>query len=193
MVQPIDRPGSFRANITSYGLKQFDSGAVAVAIKAELVSMFYDGQWGEWPAGDHEAEGLVWIIKKKDEGGGINENGVKSLINFAGWDGNIESIQSQTWQTTPCVVVVTEDTYKDKKQLRISFVNDYNRTPGGAMSNIDDKAAKELQARFGGSLRALAGNKARNETMPKDRPAPPPLAPPPTQNLVSSNGKDLPF
>ncbi len=188
---PVDRPGTFRAHIASYGLKEMDSGAVAVTIHCELVSMFHDGEWIDWPAGTMEADGDVWIIKKKESGGGLNENGVRSLIDYAGWDGNIESIQSATWTPTKCAVVIQESEYKGKKSLKVAFVNDYNRTPG-AMSTLDPAKAKQLQSQYGAQLRAMAGNKARAATPPPNsRPAPPPalqpVGPPP------ENEGDIPF
>lgn len=172
---PIDRPGAFRANITSFAVKEMDSGAIAVAITAELMSMYSEseGAWHQWPGGGYECSGDVWIVKKKESGGGINENGVRSLVDFAGWDGNIESVVNATWKPTPCVVIVQESEYKGQKSLKIAFVNDYNRTPG-AQGNVDAAKAKALQSQYGAQFRALAANKQRNGTPPANRPAPPP-------------------
>lgn len=191
---PCDREGSFKARITGYGLKEFESGAVSVSLKADLLE-FWDGtQWQPWADYSMEAEGDVCIVKKDKT---INQGAAESLINFAGWDGDIVSIGTEAWHPTNCVLVVKADTYKDQTRYRIAFVNDYNRTPGG-MSNVDAAKVKELQARFGSQFRALAGNKQRNGTPPANRPAPPPpVSRTPPNELASAHtddrGNPLPF
>ena len=45
MSQPVDRAGDFRGRIVEYGLREYDSGSVAIAIRAELDEMYADDQW----------------------------------------------------------------------------------------------------------------------------------------------------
>lgn len=172
-MQPCDRTGSFRAEILDYGLKEMDSGAVAVALHVKLTEMWDGENWQPWGEYDMEAYGDVWIVKKD---GKLNDRQAKALINFAGWDASLSSIAEETWKPTPCQVEITHERYKDQDQYRISWVNDFDRTPGaGAQSNVDANKLKELEARFGSPLRALQGNVKRNGAAPSTKkPSPPP-------------------
>lgn len=174
MSTPVDRAGSFKGVIEEYGLKEMESGSVAVSLKARLTE-FWDGQeWHDWCQYEQEAEGDVWVIKKD---GKPNDKAIESLVKFAGWDGDFLSLIQQSWTPTPCQLTITSETYKNVVRLKIAFVNDLNRTPGGQMSNVDEAKAKDLQARFGASMRAIVGNAKRAGTIP---------APPP-----KTNGKPL--
>lgn len=173
MANAADREGNFRAVITSYGLKEMESGAVAVSIKASLTD-FWDGtEWFPWKEYDVEAEGDVWIVKKN---GDVNLGQAEALCRYAGWDGDMESIVQETWQPRPVTVAIQKDEYKRHVRYKIAFINDYNRTPG-AMSNVDREKAKALQAKHGAAFRAIAGNVQRNTAPPPPSgkfPTPPP-------------------
>lgn len=171
-MQPVDREGTFKAKIESYGLKEMDTGAVAVTINAHLTDIWNGEGWEPWGDYQQEALGDLWIIKKSGE---VNKGQVEALVQHTGWDGDIASIVDEKWNPKPCVVVVKADTYKDQTRFKIAFVNDIDRAPGG-MGNVDSAKAKELQARFGAQLRAVAGAVKRNGTPP---PASKPAAPPP--------------
>lgn len=175
MCQAVDREGTFRATITEYGLQRADSGAVGVIIKATLTEMWDGGEqvWIPWAEYDQECVGTLWVIKKD---GHINEGPVKSLCQFANWDGDFDSINAKTWQATPCQVTVEPDEYKGVVRYRIGFVNDFNRVPGG-IGTLDDSAVKDLKARFGTPLRALASTvKANSKPAPNGKPPAPPAA-----------------
>jgi hypothetical protein len=192
MSQPIDREGNFRAVIESYGVREMESGAVCVAIKAKLTQIWNGEVWESWEQYDMVAEGDIWIVKK--DNGGLNSNGVESLIRHAGWDGSFESITDESWQPSPCQVQVQRDDYKGATRYRIAFVNDFNRTPG-AMSTIDGNKAKELASRFGAQLRAIAGNAKRNVApLPgKPVPPPPPKSIPGPVPVSANDGDPIPF
>lgn len=202
---PCDREGQFRGEITEYGLKEMDSGAIAVAILVRLTEMWDGDMWADWKEYEMECGGDVWIVGKE---GKLNEKAAKSLINFAGWDGNIEAIQNEQWRPTPCQVAVKKEEYKGTTYFKVAFVNDYERTPG-ALSMISADKAKELQARFGSQFRAMAGNVKRNGApapttakppAPKRPPAKkdplaiqPPNQPEPAARGSYSQGEDIPF
>lgn len=192
MPQPIDREGNFRVQITDFGISEMESGSVAVNIKAKILEM-YEGneQWSDWTQFDpYEVEGAIWIVKTD---GTLNENAVRSLMAHTGWDGNIESIVDGTWKPNLCQVQVKLDTYKDQSRFRIAFINDYSRTPGG-MSNVTPEKAKQLAMRFGGQLRALAGNAKRSSSPAPGRPAPPPQnrSKPQAEQPIGTN-EEIPF
>lgn len=181
-MQPCDREGIFRAEITEFGLKEMDSGSMSVAIRARLTEWFDPANqvWLPWSEYEHEAEGDVWIVKKD---GSVNQPAVESLIRWAGWDGNIESVTNETWKPTPCQVTINRETYKEKTRFKISFINNFDRQPGG-MSNVSADKAKSIQSRYGPQFRAIAGNASRNGSTPAGsppapaRPATPPAPPP---------------
>lgn len=183
-MQPVDRKGQFRAQITDYGLTESKDGAVGITLKVKLLEWFdltakdengEQGAWIPWEQYDMQAEGTAWVVKKTGE---MNELGAKSLISFAGWDANLESVANGSWQPTLCQVAVDEEEYKGVTRRKISFVNDYNRNPLG-MGSVAPGKAKELQGRFGAQLRALAGNAKRNAPSANGPiPAPPPARQP---------------
>lgn len=191
-MQPCDRAGNFRANILEYGLKEMDSGAVAVSLHVKLTELFDNGEWHEWEQFDMECFGDVWIIKKD---GSINDKASESLIKHAGWDGNIDSITGETWKPTPCQVVVNKEEYQGRTSYKVAFINDHSRTPG-QMSNVTPEKAKELQNRFGSQLRALVGNVKRNQAPTGSRPSAPP-APAVVRNphpaSAAAVANDIPF
>lgn len=194
-MQACDREGAFRAVISDYGLKEMESGAVAVAIKARLTD-FWDaanGEWIPWEQYEMEVEGDIWIVKK--DGGGVNQNGAESLMRHAGWDGSLESISNATWQPTACQVVVKRDEYKGNVRYKIAFVNALDRTPGG-LSNVDPAKVRELETRYGAQFRAIGGNIKRNAPPAVGRPASPPAsaAPPrPPEPAAASSNDKIPF
>jgi hypothetical protein len=191
-MQACDRAGNFRAIILEYGLKEMDSGAVAVSLHVKLTELFDNGEWHEWEQFDMECFGDVWIIKKD---GAINEKASESLMRHAGWDGNIDSIVSEAWKPMPCQVVVNKEEYQGRTSFKVAFINDYSRTPG-QMSNVTPDKARELQNRFGSQLRALVGNVKRNQpTPPNGRPAapPPPAASVPHPASARAEAGDIPF
>lgn len=197
---PCDREGSFRAEITEYGLKEADSGAVAVTIRVHLLEMYSDGQWEDWRQYDVEAFGDVWIVKK--DNGGLNAKAVESLMRHTGWNGDIDSIVHGTWQPTPCQVAIKADTYENVTRYRVSFINDYDRVPG-AVGNVTEDKAKQLASKFGPELRALYGNVARNGAAPAggSKPQPPKKsvqsiqqeAQAATAAIRAGDGEDSPF
>lgn len=182
MSQSIDREGDFRGQIVSYGIFEAESRAVAIGITVAIEEMFNreTGEWENWRDYDVQAEGNIWIIKKTSE---PNEKQVAALVEYAGWDGSVLSIENGTWKPTPCGFSVQADAYKDQTRYRIAWVKSYNATPGGG-SNVDSKRAKELQSQYGSTLRAIAGNVKRNQAKPTGKPLAPPAAKPAPQPAV---------
>jgi hypothetical protein len=188
-MQACDRSGVFRIEIIEYGLKEMDSGSIAVAVRARLTQWWDGAQWVDWAQYDMECSGDVWIVKKD---GSTNDKAAESLMRHAGWDASLPAITEGTWKPSPCQAVVNQEEYKGTKSYKIAFLNDFERTPG-AMSNVDTGKAKELENRFGSTLRGLHGNIKRNASAPTASrpPAPPPAAP---QSVAAgANGDGIPF
>jgi hypothetical protein len=192
----VDRPGLFRGEIVDYGMTKRESGAVCIRILARLDQYWCvpDGgeieEWLDWPSGGMEANGDVYIIKKD---GTLNQGVIKSLMAATGWGGSVVDINSHEWRPNPCQFVIKADEYQGKVRHRIEFLNEYDRTPGGQMSSLDETDAKALELKFGGQIRALKGNAGRNEAKPKGKPPAPPKADKVLTGLPKQGNDDVPF
>lgn len=184
MSRPTDRDGTFRAEIIGYRLAEFDSGAVAVEIKAKLLEWWSEQnkEWSPWEEYQFEAEGPIFIVKKD---GRPNEIGVKSLVN-AGWDCSILSLRDNQWQPARCQVVVKSEVFKDQARFRIDSMSDWNRQPGGSSMSADK--ANALASRLDSQFRAIAGTVRTNAAPPS--PGRPTLPPPRPAN-GNGNGHSL--
>lgn len=191
MALHIDRTGDFRGAIVDYGLKEESSGSVAIVIEAKVESQWNEEtkQWDSWQQYDeHRATGYVYIIKKD---GSLNENQVKALCQFAGWDGDLASIAKNTWTPTPCQFKVETDEYQGQTRYRISWLNEYDRTPGG-MGQVSDEKLKLLNQRFAGPLKAIASVAKKAPAVPNGKPKPPA----PARELVTAENTpkdEVPF
>lgn len=193
MANQIDRTGHFRAVITEYGLNEYESGAVAVAIKARITDQ-WNGESKEWESWEQyeevEAAGFLNVVKKD---GKLNKAQVESLIKYCNWNGELSSIAERTWEPCACQISIGCEVYKDQKQYRINFVNDYSRTPG-EVGNVDSEKAKALDSRFGGEMRAIFGTvKQRNAPPAGNRPKSPPKKEAVEAGANSEPKGDLPF
>ena len=164
-MKPIDRVGTFQADIIEYGLQKYESGAVAVAVKCLIRSQWNPESqlWDDWSGYEqHEAGGFLNVVKKD---GTLNSNQVEALVQHAGWDGQLSSIANEQWRPTPCQIKVDPNEYKGKTTFQISFINQFDRIPG-AVGNVNIDEAKSMDAQHGGALRALLANARRNGTRP---------------------------
>lgn len=188
-----DREGVFRAELLDYGLKEMESGSVAVSVHCKLTEIWDDQNkaWADWREYDMEAFGDVWIVKKD---GTTNDKAAESLMRYAGWSGSLVAVSDGSWKPTPFQVTISKEVYKDQASFKIAFVNDYDRTPGGVMSNVTPDKVKALEARFGAPLRALSANVGRNKPRSQGNPLPMPPPPPPAPAGAGSNKADgIPF
>lgn len=197
--QACDREGVFRGTISEYGLKEFDSGAVAVKFRADLAEIWdaANQAWHPWAEYEMEVFGDAFVVKKD---GTLNEASVNSLVKNAGWDGSFHSITDGKWQPTPCQFTVKRSEYNGKTYYNAAFINGFDDIPGGgALPKLDEDKTKSLDKRFASQLRAIAGNKMRNQAVPP--PADKPSAPPkPAANATKQRetvppaaGDDIPF
>jgi hypothetical protein len=190
-MQAADRTGWFRCRITDYGLEEAESGSVAVNFTAHLTEIWNaDAKvWEPWEEFQMEAPGAVWIIKKD---GTANEKACESLMKNCGWDGSLSSVVNKTWELTPFQGEVKADTYKNVTRYRIEWLAPFGATPGaGAMNTVDDSKLKSLEAKYGSSLRALAGNVNRNKASGGTKP---PAPPPPAAVAPATRSADgIPF
>lgn len=191
-MQEVDREGYFRGSISSFGLREIaDSGAVCVSLQADVAEHWNGESWDDWREYEMFAKGDLWIIKKD---GSLNNSAVQSLLKNANWNGQLGSIVDGSWEPCDVQFQVQSDAYKNQTRYRLSFVNAYDSVPGGgATGNVDAEKLKALDARFGGQLRALAGNVKRNTTSaPSGKPATP-ARPPKKETVTAGQTPDTPF
>ncbi len=192
---PVDREGSFQAEIIEYRVVDAESGAVGIGLKARLTAWWLhdEEKWDDWTSFNVEAEGCSWVVLKS---GAVNDKSVEALCKYAGWDGNLDSVADGSWKPTPFQVAVKQEEYKGKKSYKIAFVNGFDSTPGAG--TISPERAKELAGKHGAALRAVAASVRRN-TAPATGTAP--AAPPkskaaPKQAVMAHNtteGDSIPF
>lgn len=165
MTTELDRAGTFRGRIVEYGLVEVESGAKAISLVAEIDDAWDQemSQWADWREYRVVARGAVWVIKKD---GTLNQRAVESLIQQAGWNGDLVAVVNGEWTPKPCQFEIKAEAPSEKNKrtetaYRIAWLNAYDRVPG-AVGNVTPERAKELQAQYGASFRALAGNAVRN-------------------------------
>jgi len=195
MGNPLEWEGVCRGVIVEHGLFEADSGAEAVNVVADIHDYYDTGLtpdgtpigWENCRNSEYQVEGSIWIIKKD---GTINQSQAKSLMQFAGWDGDLAALDS--WRPTPCSFTIQKDTYRETIRYRIAWINGYDDTPGGGLTNVSPDRAKELQGRYGSQFRALAGNVTRatvpvpQATVPVPQGAP--VTPKPTKPVTPKPG-----
>lgn len=186
MPQEINQEGIFRGNIVQYALDRFTTGSTAVFLKVRIEEILSDGEWFDWKEHEFEALGKIFVIGKE---GQLLEKACKSLIENAGWDGDLTAISENQWSPTPVQIVVGSEEYEGETRYKIKFVNSYDRMPGNGSVSSDDAAA--LQAKFGSQLRAMAGGKGKPEAKKAPPKASPPKAAPP--QAAASGSDDIPF
>lgn len=196
-----DRAGNFRAEIIEYGMKEFQSGAVAVQIKVALKEIWNHDEetWEPWEDYGMEAFGSIFVVGKE---GNLNERGVKSLVNNAGWDGDFNSIANRTWEPALCQVNIKAEVYNNVTTYKVAFVNHFDSVPG-TMGMLDEDKVKDLAARFGASARSIASQAKANRLPQTSKPPAPPArktsattqAPPPSDDPIidPETGKPIPY
>ena len=146
-----------------YGIREADSGAVAISVRA-AIDAYFDAEsnvWVECGQDNYEASGDLWIVKKTGE---PNANQVESLCQHAGWNGDLESVANGTWQTKSCSFVLNREEYKEQVRHRIKtfFPNGDPEQASNFAHNFapnrpprEDPLTKSLMDRLSAGLNAM--------------------------------------
>lgn len=170
MSQDLSEAGVFRGQITDYGLVEAKSGAKAVALTAAIHDVWDAAakEWVDWRQYDLQAHGRVWVVKKDGE---LSTKDIEALAKHLDFT-DFVAVVDGTWAPGKCSFTVDEELYEGKTYYRLSFVNDYDRTPG-MQSTVSYDDAKQWNSRYGGQIRAIVGNAKRNGAVPAGKPAVP--------------------
>lgn len=186
-MHPCEVEGHYRIKITETGLKEMQSGAVAISLKAHILEAWQDDEWADISHLENEIEGDVWIITKE---GATNDSAVESLVKWAGWNGDLASVLDGSWMPLPCQTQVKREDYKGNTRFKLSFINDWNRTPRG-MTNVSPEQVGALLSKYGRDLKAVADRARVNGTQSPAK-AHSPMAPHRAPG-DSSADMDIPF
>tara|TARA_B100001123_G_scaffold379661_1_gene448752 strand:+ start:803 stop:1372 length:570 start_codon:yes stop_codon:yes gene_type:complete len=155
MTQRIDRQGTFQGRVIDYGVKKAKSGAVAVTVHAEIDAALIGDDWEDWSEFEFDAFGDLWVVGKTGE---VLEWTARDLCEHAGWDGDLESISSGTWEPPAVVFHVQPNEYEGIVRYRLSRIVDPEKPNRGTIAGLDGDEVKALQAEHGAALRACVGD-----------------------------------
>ena len=178
MSNEMNQAGNFRVQITEHYLTEKESGSVAITAFANVLDRWMppandtDGYWESWQQHDVVVRGDFYIVGTTVKGGKLNDKLIEALIQFCGWDGNIQSIQNGSWQPSPCRMSIEDNTYEGKTTYRMGWPSDFNSVPGG--QRLDDAGMKRIESKHASAMRAIAGNVKRNTAPPTEKPPSPP-------------------
>ncbi len=176
MSKLIEQEGTFRGCINGYYIRESStSDAVAVAIRVTIDEIWHQEAWCDYSEYKMEATGDLWIIKRD---GKPNDRQVRSLMDYAGWDGDFQSIYEDKWSASPIQIVVKENADRDgNAEFRIAWINGFDDVPGGSGGRINQDGVKQLQQRYGAQMRALAST-SQHASLPLPSAAPTKSTPP---------------
>lgn len=164
----LEREGTFQVQVIDCGVKETDSGAVMVNFQFNVLRQWDGEQWGEDWAFGYECRGAFCLVKKD---GALMEDQVKRLVEALGWSGALVELQDGSMNGRMCQIDVKGEEYQGKTYYKATWIRPFDAVPGGGgIAKLEDGRLAQLQARFGGQIRSLAGPVAGTPAPPK-RPA----------------------
>jgi hypothetical protein len=146
--------GNFRGTIVDSGVSATNGGFPQLVLKVHADEMYDEEEkkwfpWDEfdWDANEAKDRSIVsYNVLFGKKGATLSCDQVKKIT---GWEGDSFS--------TLCAMDLTgkqiqwrneEDTYDGKTKVQVSWIDVYDAEPGGTVRKLDDKALKELDAKF---------------------------------------------
>lgn len=122
----------------------------------DLVSRWTGAEWVDVQPDQFQITGYFYLWKKD---GTSNTNGINSLKKSLGWDGrSFGGLHGGDWSNTQVQIVVGSETYNNKTQIKVRFINPADATPGGGgIQKADASLIQSLDAKYGAQLRAMNG------------------------------------
>lgn len=151
----LNQPGVFKALPVAWSIQESEGGSQSVALVIEFLirEEWENGEWTSWAEyEDHTIRGYFYIVKRD---GTVNAKQVESLAKSLGWTGDLRAVEGDPPDRL-CQIVVKEEVYQGKTQVKVKWINPEDYTPG--LMGVDAETVGGLQTRFGSLLRAAAAS-----------------------------------
>lgn len=160
----IEQAGTYIAKATSWGV-EVEEGKCPKFVMFFEVSADKDGQPVEG-----SITGYFTLINKDNS---ANEINLRCLKDVLGWDGqSFDTLNDGDWSQTEVQIVVEQEEYQGKTQLRVRYLNPKDYAGGsGFIKKAEPAAVQNLNAKYGSTLRALFGGKAKTGSNGASAPA----------------------
>jgi hypothetical protein len=150
----VQKEGVYRGRPIVTAIEEKDTGSVQFNGTFQVTEIKEADGWKP-VEGDQQINAYLNLITKA---GAPNEINIRSLKDSLGWDGaSFASLQKQDWNGAKCQLVVGQETYDGKAQMKVKYVNPYDYEGGAGVAPSEPQVIQSLDAKYGGMLRALGG------------------------------------
>lgn len=195
-MQPIDRTGTFRGNLTEWAVSTTKNQFPQFVAKF-LATEFYDedgsvgnepGAWIDWEKYQMETTGFLVLFGSNGKSCWAYEQLQRAL----GWDGaTFSALDAGDWSNTVVQFHVKEDTFEGVTRLKVDGVDAHNADPVRSLKKLDPKDLKDLDAQFKAQLGATpTPKKVSAPTAPPKPSAPPKTAAPADPGMYEAPAED---
>jgi hypothetical protein len=183
MSNKVDREGNFILRIGKHGVGTTKESELPQFIFEGVLVKYYDeaeDTWADWEEYDMAARGYMVLVGKDGE----DLLNYKQVMAAVGWDGeSYHGLADMQLEGVEVLVRIQENTYKDKTNLQVSWIDHKDADPTSQVKSLDADALDALDKKFG-KKKKTAATKPRNKRpeTPKKTEAPksaPPKAAPP--------------
>jgi hypothetical protein len=152
----VEKKGIYRARPIVSAVEEKESGTVFFNGSFRCTEILNSDGWHPLD-GDQNIIARFNLIQKN---GQPNEINVRALKDSLGWDGlSFSNLQREDWNGTECQLVIDEEEYEGKKQLKVQYINPRDYKPG-KLEKADTQVIQSLDSKYGSLLRALSGRKS---------------------------------
>lgn len=161
---PVDSVGYYRGRpLEAFVKYSSKSESVGIAMTLLCTEKYVDGQWCDWTLDDQKnpieftCPITVWVVGA--DGKPIEAN-VKRVCEVLGWDGNFDTFNDHDWAARQLQWDVVADDYNGITQFKGNWIMPYDAIPGQSGKADADKV-RQIAAKYGPQLRAIASGVAR--------------------------------
>lgn len=159
--------GYYRCSIIAWACELMDSGAVSVSLKL-LILEGWDATHKAWESWDGVAsqdgtplgytlDARSFIIKKD---GSTNDSAFAQVKRAIKWNGDFLVFDADPPAELRIVAQTEWEEYEGKPRQRVAWINPGDFNPGdGFLRAANTEQLKDLNARFGAAMRAMAATK----------------------------------
>lgn len=145
----IDRASTFRGKVVDHavgvstnGWEQLECKLVATEIWDEEDQVWVNLADVELDANEIKA----YIYLRGKSGDTLSHNQVKKVFN---WNGtSLRELNDGNYSEVGIQFRVEEDTYQEKTQLKVAWIDEYDAVPGGSVRKLSPDKLKEIDAKY---------------------------------------------